>query len=318
MPSKKIRIRRAQPFKHEQIDSEVMQEQLSFTKRGLGGYFASKGSKRSGTGLSSIPSDKFGGLSEEQFLMSKLLNIDPKGAEYYAKVDEYFMEINTLVPHGERGLELEIGLDDNTQLVSAANTPFDIEEYIRYRHALKHPLCAASPEEAKGNQLYAYYMEDPEKVMENQMLDADIADKALIDYQTIKDKVDQMRWLVEVLKFELKPVKGKPKINSHIASKDELILACRELAVEKPAKFHTTANDANLKKRWFINSLIDGGFLKRVGSSTIQVVESGELLGENMNEVLINLWSSQNTVLLNQLKANLNEFHRNPIGAEQD
>ncbi len=184
IPSKKINIKRTKAFTHESINSEAMQQQLSYTKRGLGGYFASKNSTMSGSGLT---------REEQVLLLPLILGIPVNDMSFWKLVDKYYTEINTTIPFGGVGLELEIALvkeqklpisiDPKTGLaqrtkegslmlktvVTAENMPISIDDYVKYRHALAHPHCGATPQEAHGNSLVQYYIEDPEAVTKSKV-----------------------------------------------------------------------------------------------------------------------------------------------------
>jgi len=308
--SKVVYLKRAQPFKHESMNSEVMQEQLSYTRRGLGSYFASKTSKLIGTGLNP---------KEGQILHPIFFNLSPSDKELRQNVDDWYIEINTDIPYGEMGRPFEIGLEEsNEQPISETNVPIDIEQYMRYRHALKHPYVAASPELAAGNQLKLYFFEDPTKVQNLKLQEVQVKDEAFIDYQQAKDNMEKVLMLVSVLKGYLKPVKGKPKMNPKTASETELLIALRELADEHSREFHNAANDTKLKKRYFVDQLLEAGILRRAGTGTIQVVESGDAIGETINEAVEFLGLNSSSALLNSLKQQLRAEVREVKPVEED
>jgi len=296
MPSKKIYIKRNRPFVHEQLRSTEAQEYLSYSKRGIGSYYASKNSSRQGTGLSD---------EEVKLLLPQILDIRPDDMEFRKKVAAFYIEINTPVPH-ERGTELEIGLElDNDKPVTdyiekeekdkegkpirVYNLPINIEDYVRYRHALKHPHCAPSPELAKGNQTVDYYIEDPEKVLVNQINTVDYADKALQMYQQIRNEPKKIKMILTLLQMELpRKSAGQPVIVEKLTD-EERVLYVRQLAMNKAEKFLRVAEDKFLQQKYILNELISVNLLKRAGTS-ILVTSSSEPLGINENDAVKNLF----------------------------
>lgn len=309
MPSKKVFIKRNRPFIHEQLKSAEAQEYLSYSKRSIGSYYANKNSQRKGTGLTD---------EEVKLLLPQILDIRPDDIEFRKKVDLFYQEINTPIPF-ERGLELEIGLEiDNKEAptyyietevidrdgknIRNLNMPINVDDYIKYRHALKHPHVASSPEEAKGNQTVDYYVEDPERVMEAKVNAADYADKALIMYQQIRNEPDKIKMILSLLRAEIpRKSPGQPVIVDKLTA-EESVLAIRLLALNKPTIFLRVAEDKNLRKKYLLDELISVQLLKRAGSS-ILVSSSGDPLGATDEDAIKNLFDDPaKAPLLSSLK----------------
>lgn len=293
MPSKKVFIKRNRPFVHEQLNSAEAQEYLSQSKRSIGSYFATKNSSRQGTGLND---------EEVKLLLPQILDIRPEDIEFRKKVSQFYQEINTSIPY-EKGLELEIGLelDDNkpvTHFEEAVidgktkkiyNMPINLEDYIRYRHALKHPSCASSPELAKGNQTVDYFIEDPERVLVSKINAVDYADKAIAMYAQIRNEPKKIKMILSLLHLEIpRKSPGQPVMVERM-NDEERVLAVRKLAMEKPEKFLKVANDKFLQQKYLLNELISVDLLKRAGSS-ILVTSSSEVLGITDDEAVKNLF----------------------------
>ncbi len=316
---KKIFIKRKRQFQHESINSEVMAQQLSYTKRGLGGYFSSKSSTRSGSGLT---------REEEIILLPLILEIPVTDPEFWKRVDKFYTEINTHVPFGAVGLELQVGqmkkfimpieLDPKTNLpkrtadgsliikqaITPDNMPISVDDYIKFRHALKHPYCGGTPQEAEGNSLIQYYVEDPDAVLDSRVKQLDIEDLALVDYAQVKLDGKKTKMVVSIMKNYLKPKPGVPKIDPLTAKKEDLLLALKELAVNQPSRFHDVVSDQNLSRRYFIDSLLTAGILTRI-NNTIVDKDTNAPLGNNINEVIIKIYDGKNTAQYNSYKQRL-------------
>jgi hypothetical protein len=326
MASKKIVIKRARPFIHESINSEAMQQQLAYTRRGIGSYFASKNSTRSGSGLT---------VEEESLLLPLILGIPVNDMEFRKKVDLYYTNINTLVPFGAAGLELEVGQEKEwinpltindkglpkrssegslviKACVTADNMPINVDDYIKYRHGIKHPDTGATPQEAEGNKLMQYYVEDPDAVNKGKVDQLAIDDQALVDYAQIKLDKDKTKMIVTVMRTYIKAVSGKPKLDPERATPEELAIALKELALSQPERFHQFATDANIKKRYFIDSLLSAGILNRVGNNFLDA-ESNVSLGTSVQEVALKLYDGKNTAQFNLYKQRLEDKKGNRV-----
>lgn len=307
MPSKKVFLKRCKPFVHEQITSEAAKEQLAFTKRGVGGYYATKNSTRMGSGLTD---------EEIKLLLPQILSVPSTDTGFRKEVERFFIEINTQVPF-DRGLELEVGLEldndkpvtyieeDENGKVKAHNMPINIDDYIKYRHAMCHPDVAPSPEAAKGNRLMQYYIEDPTETLRTKVGNSDDADKAMAAWAQIKNDGDKVTMLLTLLR-QYAPKKNGVAIQPFFMSPDEQIVTLRGIVMDKPKEFTKAASDENLKRRYYVDEMITVGLLKRIGTTVIHV-ESNEPLGETMDEVVAILWSAGKSQLLSELQRQYKE-----------
>lgn len=318
MPSKKVFIKSTRPFIHEQIRTEAAIEQLKNSKKGLGSYFANRNSTRQGSGL----------LEDEiKLLLPLILDIPATDLEFRKKVNLYYADINTVIPY-EKGLEVEIGLElDNeksvnyieeevlevegkpTRIVKKYNTPINVEDYIRYRHALKHPYCAGSPDEAKGNSLMHFYVEDPEQTTKARLLENEMKDKANNLYQEVKSDPRRVKMILTVLRFDVPKKQGEvgSSVNVRAMSEDDRVLRLRTLAEAKPDLFYKAGTDKILKEKYLTDELITVGLLKKVGQSVL-VSDTLEVLGNTVEEAVIALFQdNRNSGLLSTLKAKYTE-----------
>src|SRR5690606_22846505 len=90
MPSKKIFIKRNRPFIHEQLHSTEAREYLSLSRRSIGSYWATKDSRRSGTGLND---------EEVKLLLPQILEVQADDRDFRKTVGRFYEEISTLIPY---------------------------------------------------------------------------------------------------------------------------------------------------------------------------------------------------------------------------
>ena len=315
MPSKKVFLKRGKPFIHEGMNNPQTAELLAFTKRGLGSYFKSKTSKLSGHGLTD---------QEVAVLLPSIISIPADNNEFLKNVELYYRNINTIVPYGTVGRELEIGLkEDNSIPISAKNFPIAVEDYIRYRHAIGspalgitgHPFCARSPEEAEGNSLVQYYVEDPEKVQNKELEELRIIDMAETAYHQVKDNTEKINMVVSLMAVDVRVSIGKPMFDAIKATNNDKLLALKQLSSHNPSergslnkiiRFTQNCNDPNITRKYNINKMLSKGILVRVGESILDK-ETSQTLGKTIAEVVNKVFDPQNVDLKNRLKILLDE-----------
>jgi hypothetical protein len=309
MPSKRIAIKCRQAFIHAQIKTVDALDQLSMSKKSVGSYFVNRHSTRKGTGLTD---------EEVRVLLPLLLSMPSDAIDFRKEVDKYYTEINTMIPYTEKGLELEVGLEqdslaspilfkeedeDGKKVKKYYNLPLNLEEYIKYRHAKGHPHVAGSP--AKSNSTVMFYVEDPDVTVEDAVKEGELKDDAVNLYQQIKDDPKKVKAVLSLLS-NLIPKKNPNEIIV-VDAWDESTrkMRLRELALSPKhwKAFYATANDPNVHNRYLLSELIKVSLLKRAGTS-ILVTESNEVLGINEAEALDNLFvNPASAQLLNSLKA---------------
>lgn len=306
---KLVYLKRAAPFIHEHIKTEAMQNDLAQSHRSIGSYFASKDSKRLGTGLT---------VEEERLLMPLLLKVDPANYVEFSKAKEdHYTNIVTKIPGGSKGRELNIGLEDNSKPLGykfkeedgkvGINLPDNIEDFCRWRHAIGFYHTAPSVEAAKGNQLAWYYIEDPTKVLLAEFADVEMKDNALLEYAKIKDNIDSVTMLLTVLKTFARKQNGKPPLNPANLGEKEKIIALRDIAVTRPEKFFEFATDKNLKKRYLVEEALSTGVIGRIGNMFVDKDDNNHPLGETVKEVIAFLDSPKETARIQRIKAAYNE-----------
>ncbi len=299
-----VYLKRNLPFKHEAMHTEAMQEQLAQSQRSIGSFFK-KGSKQPTTGLTP---------EEEDILIPILLQVRIDNHVEYSKAKyDHFNDIVTKIPGGKTGLPLNIGLKDNAKPVCAVlsetptgkilNLPDNIEDFIKWRHAIAYPYTASSVESSIGDPTIQYYVEDPVRVIESNFKELEIKDNAWTEYVKAKGDPERVNMLLTVLKTFIRKQNGRPPININNLSNEEKIMTLRDVATQKPEIFYKYSTDQNLKKRYFIEELLSVGLLNKIGNTFVDASDNNTNLGDSMADVVQNLWNAKETSRLNRLKA---------------
>jgi hypothetical protein len=135
-----------------------LEDWFAQTRKSIGGYFKGGSSRQSGSGLEDWEID---------ILMPIQLGMTKTDKDFRKEVDLFYTNINTRVPI-PGGVNLQIGLtEDNSKPIKfkneegdmVENLPINVEDYIRYRHAIGAPDVAPTEAEA-GAVTYNYYVVD--------------------------------------------------------------------------------------------------------------------------------------------------------------
>lgn len=293
--SKRITIFRAGSFADDAQTGAV--EFIAMSKKSIGSYYQSNLGAGIGTGLS---------FEEQDILMPLLIDIPKEDRTYRAGITTFFSGINTVISHGT-GRDFEIGLTvDNNEPVTYVdkdgrkNLPININEYIRYRHAIRHPRVAMSRDDAKGNQLLEFYVFDPEQVVEALALASNVKDEAITLYLTLKEDPKKVDMMLTIMGIDPRMFSGK---NAGGERLEELRFQADTRAVE----FLKEHKAAHFDERYTLLSLVNTGIVKKVAPARYLTTETSTILGNNMEEALLWLIDKANSETVALLKAAMQE-----------
>lgn len=271
--SRKITIFRTNSFLDE-AQKKSAPDFVSQSKQSLGSYWENSHSKGIGSGLT---------FAEQKLLMPHVIDSEVTDKDFRKKCTDFFAEIKTTVPY-EKGVELEIGLEDNTKPLGAElkdgslNLPINIFEFVKYRHALAHPEVAVDAKTGKGNQLKKYYIFDAQATIDENKNLADAKDKALQLYLTVKKDLKKVDMLLTLLGIDPRTMKG--------ANEEALkTAALKEKADTEAAKFVSLYEDKFFEEQYVIQSMINTGVLKKAGETIIDP-NMGTTIGHNLDEAI--------------------------------
>lgn len=296
--SKRITIFRAGSFSDDAQTGAA--DFMSMSRKSIGSYLQSHLGKGVGTGLT---------FEEIDLLMPLVIDIPKDDRTFRAGVTDFFASLATDIPYGT-GKELEIGLSisndqpvtycekkDNGQVVT--NLPINLNEYIRYRHAIRHPYVVMSKEEAKGNQLVQFYIFDPETVVKSTAEVTTTRDKAITLYLSLKEDMKKVDMMLTLMKVDPRMFSGK---NAAAEKLEEL----RALADIKPKDFVDQHTEKHFEERYTLHTLLNTGICKEIGKR-IADVETGAILGNNEEEAIYWILDKTNSQTLSLMKTRMQE-----------
>lgn len=268
------------------------------SKQSIGSFWYSSDSKTQGSGLD---------FEEQKLLMPLIVDCEPTDRNFRAKVAEYFASIKTVIPYG-KGKSLEIGLEkSNKEPLSQDNQPLDVYDYITYRHAIAHPLVAATKQEADRNMLKQFYIFDPQAAEDREVKENTSKDAALEQYLLIKKTPEKVDMLLTLLLQDPRTFTGK---NADALKIEKL----KELAQSNPAKFVSTFKDKFFEELYVIKTMVNTGVLNRVGENIIDI-DTGETIGHTSQEAVAWFRDKANSERVVILKAKMQEAMTKPVSA---
>lgn len=263
---------------------------LATMKRSIGSNFEGGGSKKVSSGLT---------FAEEDLLLPRLLEVDASDREFNKKRTEFFCDIDTAVDYAH-GRTLEIGLENsNTDAVSKSNMPINLMDYIRYRHALKHPQVAASKEEATGNQMIEFYIFDKTKVQANSDLKLELQDSAMKAYLEMEGNQEKVTQGLTLLGISVVGTSG-------LLKPGEQKQLLKDYAVANPDKFLEMYDTKDFEITYNIKNMLNLKVLKKLGDKYFEA-ETDVLIANSMEELIWFFKDDLNSDRIVSLKAQTQE-----------
>lgn len=287
----KVRIMRAGSFLAKAQGSEV-DDYYGGALQNIGSFWESSNVNRIGSGLT---------VPEEKLLLPVILSLDATDREFNQKRNDFFAGLEIKVPYKD-GLELEIGLEDNTKKMSENNLPLNIHQYVRYRFAKAHPWTAESKEMAEGNQLKHFYVHDAVKATASTADLNDIKDEALAYYLTMKSNADKVNMMLVLLGVDYRNIEGQTEAQTKQLRQEQL----RKLVNETAEKFKEAYEDKDFEVKYLVQALTNATVLKKVGTKYL-ITETGESIGTYDEAVQYFKDENENSDKIGLLKAKLQE-----------
>jgi hypothetical protein len=235
------------------------------------------------------------GLSheEEDKLLPSVVSLQSSDPGFRVSVTNLYKNIR--IPLDSAGKELEIGLDDY-------GNPLNIEDYIKYKIAIKHPWFAKSEEEAYKNDHLQFWVVDPE-IEKNQESDKlQFAKKAYVEFAKVSEDSEKMDWILRNL------IAKYPEIGS-ISDLVKLKPKDKELTLSKivkddPEYFIKVVEDKDMFYKAEIASFVEAGVLVLEGKKYINGTET---LGA-LDSTIAWMKDPNNAESYEILKARLSEY----------
>ena len=222
--------------------------------------------------------------AEEKLLLDGVLDVGPNHDDWTKHSKKFWSEMNISVPF--EGVTLDISTDENS-------VPFNKEDYMKYRFAVKHPQVALSKEDMDSK--HRFYIHDTTRDLikrNNEIQVRKDADKEFIKV-TSDDK--KMTRILRLLSVDRNPDKMTALQKEN---------ALYDLKNENPKKFFKISTDKNLEIKAEVEELVSAGVLRRIGN---QVVYLDEVIGETLEDAVVYLKNKKNSGTLTILRVKLKE-----------
>lgn len=287
--SKKIKVFRNFTFSQMSQEDPEVKAWFNGSFMAVGPYYSGK---VPGSGLS---------FQEQRLLLPYILSVEANDKDFRKKVENHYHEVITKIPAD--GVELEIGLEDDSRPLSEDNLPLNIKDYVSYRHIKHSPEVAENKDTAERyGHLKKYYIEDTDAVTVENVAISDLEDRAFALYIGTKDdqlKVDQILTMLGVVVRDLNASEKQLKFKSMATKQVHMNVTDQKNSFQK---FIDLCQDKDLSIKFLIQELVGAQVLEKVGRR-ILLRETGQELGEDMKDAVMFLNSPKNSKILNVLKA---------------
>jgi len=220
---------------------------------------------------------------DEKKYLEGMLDVDPAHMEWPRHTKKFWAEFT--IPVGFEGVELEVGKTEDGK-------PIDINDFIKYHFALKHPHVALTEEEMNASSQKRFYIQDLAKkdiLRNNDIQVKKDADKAFIKISTDEK---QMRRVFRLL----------GNSNPDVLTREQVENLLYDIKEKSPKKFIKVAQDKHLEMKAEIETMVSAGVLRKIGN---QVIFIDEVLGETLDDTVIHLRDKKNSGKLTTLRAKL-------------
>lgn len=221
---------------------------------------------------------------EEEKLLARHLGMSPDENNFHSNVRDYWANLRVKIP-GE-GTVLDISTREKD------DEPVNVEEYIIYKWAKRHPLVADNREEMLANSKYLYYIRDPE--VETDFANQKVRFKKKAYEEFIKMNEEKLNRIIRLL------TDSDP---SDLSEKQKQNLA-DDLIENDPEKFFVIATDKNLETKALISDMVSKGIINKIGNQHYFIDEK---LGETVEETVKYFHDKKNSETVNILKAKLQQ-----------
>jgi len=215
-----------------------------------------------------------------------LLDVGADHVDWPKYEKAYWADMTISVPFA--GVELDISEDED-------GNPIVIEDWIRYKWALRHPQVASSKDEMEGDFLKRFYILDNQKEIRTKNNKIQVLKDADKEFIKASGSLDKMKHIVRLMSNTTNP---------DTLTKEELENLLYELKNSKPGKFLKYATDKNLELKAQLEEMVSLEILRKIGN---QIIYIDEILGDTMNDAVIKLNDKKNSGKLMELRAKLKD-----------
>ena len=221
---------------------------------------------------------------EEKRLLDGILDVGPTHSDWPKQSKLFWAEMSVTVPF--EGITLDVTTNED-------GAPHNVEDYLKYKFALKHPHVALSKEDMVSNNRFYIYDSNKDLIKKNIKIQL----RKNADKEFIKVSADEKK-MTRVLRLLSEHI--NPDRLTRMQKENTLY----ELKEKSPKRFYKISTDVNLELKAEVEELVTFGVLRRIGN---QVVFLDEVIGETMEDTIVYLKNKKNSGTLTILRAKLKE-----------
>ena len=221
---------------------------------------------------------------EEVMLLDGILDVGPNHDDWVKHTKKFWANMSISVPF--EGITLDVSTDES-------GMPFNKEDYMKYKFALKHPHVALN----KGTMTskHRFYIHDTVRDLIKKNNEIQIRKDADKEFIKVTSDEKRMTRILRILSTDTNPDKL-----TNLQKENRLY----DLKNEDPQKFFKISTDANLEVKAEVEELVSAGVLRRIGN---QVIYLDEVIGETLDDAVVYLKNKKNSGTLTILRVKLAE-----------
>jgi hypothetical protein len=221
---------------------------------------------------------------EEKDLLDGILDVGPDHNDFVRHAKKFWSELSLSIPF--EGITLDVSTDEDDK-------PFNTEDYLKYKFALKHPHVALNKENM--NSTHRFYIHDTTRDLIKKNNEIQVRKDADKEFIKVASDDKKMTRLLRILSTDRNPDKMT------LLQKENSLY---DLKNKDPKQFFKVATDKNLEVKAEIEEMVSAGVLRRIGN---QVVYLDEVIGETMEDTVVYLKNKKNSGTLTILRVKLKE-----------
>ena len=221
---------------------------------------------------------------DEEELLNGILDVGPKHDDWVKQAKRFWTNMNISVPF--EGVTLDVSTDENGK-------PFNKEDYMKYKFAVKHPQVSLSKEDMSSK--HRFYIHDTTRDLIKKNNEIQVRKDADKEFIKVTSDNKKMTRILRLLSTDTNPDRLR-----NLQKESRLY----DLKNSDPKKFFKISTDTNLEVKAEVEELVSAGVLRRIGN---QVVYLDEVIGETLEDAVVYLKNKKNSGTFTILRVKLKE-----------
>lgn len=254
---------------------------------------------------------------EEKRFLPYILGINNDSPNWEKEIRNYWSNISRIVPPGNEGLKLEVGLVyDNIEdynadkkaprnkdgiVVNPKGRPIELDDYILWRYCLEYSRVANDVKDIGKSPKIELYLYSKEAELKEKKVSFDQRKKAT---QLMYQRIGERSWVEYMLRLLITHDKESGVYVKDLVSmtSDEKDILLEKYATNNPIIFTTFGNDKDLELKALLELAVAMNVITRI-PNTSALTYQNDPIGNTSEEAVAYLKNPKNAQLLNEITA---------------